>query len=158
MKEIVIKRVEPILAASIRKSFPSSKFDEELEMMWSSVNEYIDSNGGKRTIPCMMLYHIGWEEMDETKILEVEVVEPITKLFSGNVLVSVYELPAVEKMVCIVHKGPFSTIYKTNEVLFDWISKNGYEKNGPMREIYHKGDWATEDQNEYITEIQVPIK
>ena len=157
MNEITIKKVEPILMATIRKSFPSSKFDEELETMWGEVNDYIEEQGGKRTIPCMMLYHINWNEMDETKTLDVEVSEPITKSFQGNDKVKVYELAAVEKMACIVHKGPFSTIYKANEALFEWIKQNGYKKNGPLREIYHKGDWATSDPEEYITEIQIPV-
>lgn len=158
MNEITIKRVEPILIASIRKAFHKNKFDEELETMWAKVNEYIDSKGGKRTIPCMMIYHLGWWELDETSNLEVEIVEPITKSFEGDNVVSIYELPAVEKMVCIIHKGPFSTIHKTNAALFDWISQNGYKKNGPIREIYHKGEWATKDTNEYITELQVSIE
>jgi len=158
MNEITIKKVEPILIASIRKAFHSTEFDEELESMWGKVNEYIELKGGKRTIPCMMLYHTGWGDMDETSTLEVEVAEPITKSFGGNELVSVYELPKVDKMVCIVHKGPFSTIGKTNEAIFDWIKQNGYKKNGPIREIYHRGEWITDDPNEYITELQVPIE
>ena len=158
MNEITIKKVEPILIASIRKVFHSNKFDEELESMWGKVNEYIELKGGKRTIPCMMLYHTGWGDMDETSTLEVEVAEPITKSFEGNELVSVYKLPKVDKVVCIVHKGPFSTIGKTNEAIFDWIKQNGYKKNGPIREIYHRGEWITDDPNEYITELQVPIE
>lgn len=158
MNEITIKRVEPILMATIRKAFLSSHFDEELTTMWGKVNEYIDLKGGKRSVPCMMLYHTGWWDMDETSILDVEVSEPITKSFQGNELVTVYELPAVERMVCIIHKGPFSTIAKTNEALFDWIKRNGYKRIGPIREIYHKGEWITEDPEEYITELQIPIE
>ncbi len=157
MNEIVIKRVEPILMATIRKAFHSSKFDEELTDMWQEVNKYIELKGGKRAIPCLMLYHTNWGDMDETSTLDVEVSEPVSKIFAGNETVKVYELAAEEKMACIVHKGPFSTMYKTNEALFDWIRQNGYTKKGPMREIYHKGEWITEDPEEYITEIQVPI-
>lgn len=158
MNEIRIKSVEPIKIASIRRSFHSSKFDEELTDMWEKVNEHIDKMGGKRTIPCMMLYHKGWGDMDSTSILEVEVVEPITKSFPESDTVKVYELPAIEKMVCIVHKGPFSTISGTFEALYDWIGQNGYKISGPLREIYHKGEWITENTEEYITELQVPIE
>ncbi len=158
MNEITIKRVEPIYMAAIRRSFHSSKFDEELTDMWERVNEYIDRKGAKRTVPCMMLYHTGWWDMDDTSMLEAEVVEPITKKIQGDDQVSVYELPAVEKMVCIVHKGPFATIGKTNEALFDWIKQNGYKRTGAIREIYHKGEWMTDDPEEYITELQIPIE
>jgi effector-binding domain-containing protein len=158
MNEITIKNVEPIMIASIRRSFHSSRFDEELTKMWAEVNEYIDKKGGKRTIPCMMLYYTGWSEMDSTSNLDVEVVEPITKSLQEGDMVKVYELPAVEKMVCIVHMGPFSTISKTYEALYDWIRQNNYKRSGPLREIYHKGEWVTDNQEEYITELQVPIE
>ncbi len=158
MNEITIKSVEAIRIASIRRCFPSSDFDKELTVMWEEVNVYIDKMSGKRTIPCMMLYHIGWSDMGPNSTLEVEVVEPVVKNFHGSDMVKVYELPAVDKMVCIMHKGPFSTISKTYEALYDWIKQNGYVTCGPLREIYHKGEWSTDQPEEYITELQVPIE
>jgi effector-binding domain-containing protein len=158
VNEITIKSVEPIQVASIRRSFHSSCFDEELTDLWAKVNEHIDKFGGKRTIPCMMMYHIGWGDMDSSSTIEVEVVEPITKSFPESDIVKVYKLASIEKMVCIVHKGPFSTIAGTYNALYDWIRQNGYKKCGPLREIYHKGEWITDNQDEYITELQVPIE
>jgi effector-binding domain-containing protein len=158
MNEITIKRVEPILIASMRRRFHSSRFDEELTEMWEKDNEHIDKMGGKRTIPCMMLYHIGWGDMDSSSILDVEVAEPITKRLPESETVKIYELPAIDKMVCIVHKGPFSTISGTYEALYDWIRQNKYRICGPLREIYHKGEWITDNPEEYITELQVPIE
>lgn len=164
MNEISIKKVEPILVASIRKVFDKEEFNENLEKMWTSVNEYIDKKGVKRTIPCLMLYNSGWWDlrqlnvMYDKKNLDVEVAEPITKSFEGNEEVHVYELPRVEKMACIVHNGPFSTIGKTIDTLFEWLKNNNYLADGAVREIYHKGEWATDNPDEYITELQIPIK
>ena len=158
MNEIAIKRVEPILAASVRKTFHKSRFDEELEAMWRDVNDSIAKSGGKRTIPCMMIYHTGWWNLGADECLDVEVVEPITTSIAGNESVIVGTLPEADKMACIVHKGPFDTMWKTSESLFAWIKGNGYTVSGPVREIYHKGDWATGDPNEYITELQVPVQ
>ena len=162
MNEISIKRVEPVFAASIRKSFTKDRFDEELEMMWSDVNRHIDEKGGRRTIPCMMIYYTGWVDLlnwtdTGEQPLDVEVVEPMIRPIEGNKIVRVYELPAVQKMACIVHKGPFTSISKTNEMLYDWIKNNGYIAVGTLREIYHKGEWATDNPDEYITELQVPL-
>ena len=164
MNEIIIKSVEPILIASTRKVFDKGGFDQNLDQMWSTVNNYINEKGVKRTIPCLMLYHSGWWDMKEWNIfydeqtLDVEVVEPVTKVFAGNGEVQVYDLPKIEKMACIVHNGPFSTIGKTFDTLFEWLKQNKYVADGPIREIYHKGDWLTDDPNEYITELQIPIK
>ena len=164
MNEIIIKTVEPILVASTRKVFSKNSFDENLDQMWPTVNNYINEKGIKRTIPCLMLYHSGWWDMKQWNInydehtLDVEVVEPVTKFFEGNKEVQVYELPKIEKMACIVHNGSFSTIGKTFDTLFEWIRQNNYLADGPIREIYHKGDWVTDKPNEYLTELQIPIK
>lgn len=158
MNEIAVKHVEPILAASVRKTFHKSRFDAGLETMWRDVNECISKSGGKRTIPCMMIYHTGWWNLGADECLDVEVVEPITSPIAGNESVNAGTLPAVEKMACIVHKGPFDTMWKTSESLFAWIKENGYKVSGPVREIYHKGEWATGDPNEYITELQAPVQ
>ena len=138
MNEVTIKKVEPVLVASIRKSFGKDKFDSELEIMWEKLNRYIDLKGGKRTIPCLMLYHKGWTDMESWKATganPLDVEEPITKLFDGNETVKTYELPAVDRVACIVHKGPFSTINETNEILYGWIRQNGYRVGGALISI-----------------------
>ena len=156
MNEISIKRVEKILVASMRKCFvkdSQESYDEFCENLWVKVNQHIDKMNGKRTIPCMTLYH---ENSDS--LLDMEVIEPITKSISASNEVKIFELPEVEKMACIVHKGPFSTIGATYEIIHKWISENKYTICGPIREIYHKGEWATNDTDEYITELQYPIE
>jgi len=164
VNEISIKKVEPILVASIRRVFGKEVFDENLEEMWPAVNEYIDKKGIKRTVPCLMLYHAGWWDLPQCNVmydehnLDVEVAEPVAKAVEGNDEVRVYELPRVEKMACIVHNGSFSTIGNTCDTLFAWMQQNNYLADGPIREIYHKGEWATDNPDEYITEMQIPMK
>ncbi len=164
MNDITIKRVEPILVASLRRTIAKSSFDESLSEMWPKLNQCIDDNGIKKTIPCMMLYHAGWWDIGELLLhydeatLDLEVAEPVTRSFANDGEVQVYTLPPVEKMASIVHKGPFSTIPGTCDRLFDWMKHNHYVADGPMREIYHKGDWMTDDPEEFITELQVPIR
>ena len=164
MNGITMKKVSPILVASTRRAFPTSAFDENLEEMWPAVNAYITKNGAKPAIPCLMIYHSGWWDMKQWNIaydaqnLDVEVAEPITRAFDGDGDVRVYELPMVEKMACVVHNGPFSSIGETCDTLFAWMKQNGYCADGPIREIYHKGDWATDNPEEYVTELQIPIQ
>lgn len=164
MNDITIKKVAPILIASTRKMFPKKDFDANLEQMWPAVNHYIEEKGIKRTVPCLMLYHSGWWDMAQWNMmydaqnLDVEVAEPVTRPFDGNEEIRVYTLPAAEKMACIVHNGPFATIAQTSDALFQWMQQNHYDADGPMREIYHKGDWATDCPEEYVTELQIPIR
>lgn len=156
MDEISVKKVEPILVASLRRTFlknGSQTYDEFCEEMWANVNKHIDKMKGKRMVPCMTLYH-----KDNETEQDMEVIEPLTKEIPSGEEVRIYQLPAIERSVCIVHNGPFSTIPQTYHTAYKWIAENGYTLNGATREIYHKGDWATDNPEEYVTELQFPIQ
>lgn len=158
---ISIKKVEPILVATVRdvcEKKGGEHFDEFCENIWGKVNEYIDQSASKRTIPCMTIYHRGLYLHTDDTAIDMEVAEPITKIIPTSDNVNVYKLPTVDKMACIVHQGPFSTIGNTSRQMFQWIAENGYTVCGPVREIYHKGDWVTDDVDEYVTELQVPVR
>jgi len=161
---ITIKKVEEILVASIRRVFPKKDFDENLEVMWTDVNNCLDKKNRNPSTPCFMLYHSGWWDyqqcniISDTDSLHVEVAEPIIADFQGSNEVRVYKLPKVDKMVSAVHYGSFATMGMTFDMIFNWIIQNKYSVDGPIREIYHKGNWITDNPEKYITEIQVPVK
>ena len=70
--------------------------------------------------------------------------------------VKVVELPAVETMASVIHRGPFSTLSQAYNALLQWIDANGYRINGSNRELnleYERGG----DQSKYVTELQFPV-
>lgn len=153
MNEITVKRVEPILIVSTRKTIKKFDFDE-CEKMWKRVNDYIAKVDTKLTIPCLTLYH----DFETNPDWDIETAEPVTKLAPSSTTVKVYELPAIDKMVSVVHHGSFKTIGDTYKAIMDWIKTNNYKISGPVREIYHKGEWATDNPDEYVTELQFPVE
>ena len=156
VNEITIKRVEPIMVVSTRREIVKGAFQEESKM-WEIVDKFIKTNKVQQTIPCMALYHSGTWDWDATKKWDVEVAEPITKAVEGNDVVSVRELPMTEKMACIVHHGSLSNIGDTYKAIVQWIEQNNYSIAGPVREIYHVGEWAASNEEEYVTELQFPL-
>ena len=156
MNDITIKTVEPILIAAIHKEIGKGDF-QAASLMWTDVNEFIRRNNLPQAIPCMSLFHGSTWDWDKTNNWDVEVAEPITKSVPGDDLVKVYSLPLTEKMACIVHNGPLRTIGKSYKAISQWIAQNGYSINGPVREIYHVGEWATQNEEEYVTELQFPL-
>lgn len=125
--------------------------------MWETVDKFIKANKVQQTIPCMALYHNGTWDWDATKKWDVEVAEPITKKVDGTDEVNVKVLPLTEKMACIVHHGSLSSIGETYRAIANWIKQNNYSIVGPVREIYHVGEWATSNEAEYVTELQFPL-
>ncbi len=59
----------------------------------------------------------------------------------------------------VIHHGAFTSISEAYEALVKWIETNGYQFNGPCREIYLQLPVKIGDQNDpdTVTEIQFPV-
>lgn len=103
---------------------------------------------------CFNLYHDGeYREKD----IDVEVCEAVVDYCEDSDMVKFKRIEEVEEAVCVLHKGPYSRLPDAYNFTFDWIRDNGYEVIGLPRENYIDGIWNKEDENEWLTEIQVPI-
>jgi effector-binding domain-containing protein len=152
--EVVIKKVEPILAASVRGVIPSYDESEPIfDRLFDEVYGYVHRQGVRHAGCGIAVYHTA--EVQENDI-EVEAVAPVYQLLRGNEHVQVYELPAVEQMACVVHHGPFATLGQAYRAIYSWIENNGYHIAGPCREIYLHYERGG-DQKNYVTEVQFPI-
>lgn len=59
---------------------------------------------------------------------------------------------------CIYHHGSYDTLHHTYASILSWIEKNGYQIDGQIRESYIDGVWNQEDENSWLTEIQIPVR
>lgn len=62
------------------------------------------------------------------------------------------------KAACVYHKGSYDKLGEAYGYIIKWVEENGYEVAEPIRERYIDGMWNKEDVNEWLTEIQVPIR
>lgn len=152
--EVVIKRVEPLLAASIRGVIPSYDESEPIfDRLFDEVYGYVRRQGVRQVGCGIAVYHTG--EGQESDI-QVEAVAPIYQPLQGSDRVRIYELPAVDQMACVVHHGPFATLGQAYQAVVSWIEENGYHIIGPCREIYLRYERGG-DQKNYVTEVQFPV-
>ena len=49
-------------------------------------------------------------------------------------------------------------ICESYETLLRYIEENGYEIAGEIRESYIDGVWNRDDESEWLSEIQIPVK
>ncbi len=61
------------------------------------------------------------------------------------------------KVLSIYHKGGYDSIGEAYAFLFQYAEKNGYQKAGLPRECYIDGIWNKESEEDWLTEIQLPI-
>ncbi|MDD6176283.1 MAG: MerR family transcriptional regulator [Firmicutes bacterium] len=66
-------------------------------------------------------------------------------------------LPGIQA-ACIFHKGSYRTFSESYETVLRYIEENGYEIAGEIRESYIDGVWNKDDESEWLSEIQVPVR
>lgn len=57
-----------------------------------------------------------------------------------------------------LRQGPYERIGEAYNAVMTWLEPNGYHIAGPVREVYLRGPGDTENPEEYVTEIQVPVE
>ncbi|MBN1429115.1 MAG: MerR family transcriptional regulator [Anaerolineae bacterium] len=75
----------------------------------------------------------------------------------GDLAMTVSDLPAVDKMACLIHKGSYARLGETYQAFWQWIEANGYRIVEPCREVYlNNPDDVPEE--EWLTEIQYQLE
>ena len=67
----------------------------------------------------------------------------------------VVDLPAIERVAAIIHRGPMDYVERSIQTLAQWIEENGYRTDGHAREVYL--DYCPDDLENSVTEIQLTI-
>ena len=149
--DVIFKKTEEIKVAGLRDIIPDYP---EQGHLWEELVSYIESNKGKIIPPCLVIYY---DNKELENAVDAEVLEAITGELKGSDRVNVRKLESVPA-ACVIHKGPYKTIGQAYKAASSWIEENGYTINGPQRELYLKGEWNSESEEEYITEIQLPVE
>ena len=161
--DVIVKKVEPQLVASVRGVVPTPP---EQGPLWRELGAYLGQHKATTTGPCLTIYHDPeYKERD----WDLEVCEPLGAVIPGSERVRVYELPGVETMACTIHHGPFVTINAAYEAISKWLAANGYRITGPCREVYlreaqHVNQTdstsvsVSQTDPDTVTEIQFPVE
>jgi effector-binding domain-containing protein len=57
-----------------------------------------------------------------------------------------------------MHKGSYEGLGAAYAAALNWIEHNGYEATDNPRESYIDGIWNKNSKDEWLTEVQIPIK
>jgi len=150
--QVTVKKVEPMLVASIREVLPHYG---DVGRLYGEIFKYL----GRKWVfkpagPPMLIIHDG--EYKESEV-DVEAAVPIDKKISGSDRVKVYELAGVEEAASVVYKGAYDRISEAYNALMKWIETSGYQIAGPNREIYFTDPVKTKNPADNFTEIQFPV-
>ncbi len=89
--------------------------------------------------------------------MRVRYSQAVTKMGVGNERISFRVLPAT-KAICIYHKGAYDRLGEAYAYIYRYAAENGYQVAGFHRECYIDGIWNKENVEDWLTEIQLPVK
>ncbi len=102
---------------------------------------------------CFNIYHDGeYREQD----IDVEYCEAVTTMGQETETIKFKKMPPIS-VVSVMHKGPYKTLGKAYAFIFKWIEDNGYTVTDHPRESYIDGIWNKESEEDWLTEVQVPV-
>ena len=89
--------------------------------------------------------------------MRIRYSQAVTKMGVGNERIQFRRLPAT-KAICMYHKGDYDRLGEAYAYIYRYAAENGYEVAGLHREVYIDGIWNKENMEDWLTEIQLPIK
>jgi DNA-binding transcriptional MerR regulator len=153
--QAIIKDLPECIVYSKRLVVPS--YDSYFEVIPAIGEEVKSANPTlKCRVPgyCFIVYHDG--EFKE-KDIDMEYCEAVDAFGNETETIKFKKISKVTA-VSVMHKGPYKELRKAYAYIFKWIEQNGYTCIDKPRECYIDGIWNKDDESEWLTEIQVPIK
>lgn len=89
--------------------------------------------------------------------IKVRYSQAVTSFGKSNESINFKKLKPT-KAVCIYHKGSYENLTDAYAFIMKYITENNLQITDCPRERYIDGVWNKENVEDWLTEIQVPVK
>jgi DNA-binding transcriptional MerR regulator/DNA gyrase inhibitor GyrI len=154
MNKISVKELPFCIVASKRTIIANYS---DLHQVAPAMGEIMKKHGVVCSDPayCFNIYH---DEEYKTSDIDVEICEAVVEAHDNADGLEYKSIAAIKTAVCIDHNGPYENLGKSYSEIFKWIESNNYEISDHSRESYIDGCWNKENERDWLTEIQIPVK
>lgn len=150
---IRIKTIPKVRCVAVQTRIES--YDKLFEAM-PQMGEMMEEAGCECLIPeyCFTNYlEPGYKEEN----VLIETCEAISKMEKPVEGLIDKEYPEIEA-ACVYHKGSYANFHRTYAAVLKYIEENHLEISGPIRECYIDGVWNKDTEEEWLSEIQIPVR
>ena len=154
MEKVIIKPLPAIVVASHRRVI--STYDELFDLCPNIIGPEMARLGCECPKPgyCYTIDHN--KEYREHNI-DIEYCEQVLEKKQDSALIQFKEIAAVPTAACANHYGSYSALPEAFAKLYAYIEQHGYKITRSPRFNYIDGIWNKESEEEWLTEIQLPI-
>lgn len=151
---IILKEIPEVIVASMRTVVKN--YDALFDIV-PPMGQEMERLGCVCAVPeyCFNIYHDG--EYKEENV-NVEICEAVTEIKPDSEMITFKRIPKVEIAACVLHKGSYDSFPKAYRSLMCWMEENGFELSEYPRESYIDGVWNKDSEEEWLTEIQFPLR
>ena len=152
--EVVLKSVPPFRIAGIRDKVASFR---DLSPLFDELHTYLRARGipQQTAVPSLAIYY---DHTFRERGLDLEIAAPLHGKLTASSRVQIHQLPGIETMACLLHRGPYTQVREAYGALINWVDSSGCQINGPNRDLYLQQPAGENDLQNQITEVQFPIK
>jgi DNA-binding transcriptional MerR regulator len=153
--DVIVKQLPEVIVASMRQVI--SDYSAFFDLCPNVMGKEMKRIGCVCSVPeyCFNIYHD--KEYKETNI-DVEICEAVTEMKENTEILKFKKIKEVPAAACVLHKGPYQKLGIAYGNIFKWIEDSGYKIDGNPRESYIDGIWNKESEEDWLTEIQIPVK
>lgn len=145
------KQIPEQPALTLRRTIAHYEAQGEL---WESLNTYIKANHAQVAGSCFTVdYNDGYKEED----VDLMVCQVIDRILPDQGDIRFITLPGGE-FASLIHKGPYEGLHQAYQTIIRWIEEQNLVVAGPDREIYHENMGTTQNPEDFVTELLIPIK
>jgi len=149
---VTLKSVPSYKIISLRDTIPTYAAEG---MLWVRLGQYIQDKNISCNNISYAAYHV--ESYIEGPV-DVEVVVGVEKLLIDADGFTFKETEPIEQAASILVPGEYLNVAPAYNFLGKWIEENGYTICGISRQLPIKGPCNETNPNDYLCEIQVPVK
>ena len=149
---VLIRTIPAVTVASMKKRIDS--YDELFSLM-PEMGAEMERLGCRCALPEYCFTHYLEPGFRNEHIL-IETCEAVTEKKEDSALVKFRELPEITA-ACIFHKGSYSNFSESYAAILRFIEENGYKICGNIRENYIDGIWNKDREEDWLSEIQIPV-
>ena len=150
--EFELKELKAQNVISLREKIPA--YDKEGEL-WEKLGKFMAENN----IACESGgYSIYYDEDYKETDIDIEIAVPVQSFGKSKGDFIFKELEPIPTAATVRFSGPYEGYNEAIGKLAAWIEKNGYEMDGLIRGLAIAAPGDVSSPEDYMTELQVPVK
>lgn len=150
--KVGLKKIEKMTVASLNARISAYSTQESL---WSELLDFLNSSRIKTGTERYTIYYDSVFKGDD---IQVEIQKRVLAPFQGNERICCKETEELPQVAYLLHAGDHESVMNSYEAILTWIEENQFDIAGNIREEFHMDDFMTSNPDEFVTEIQIPVK